>query len=269
MENTSIENVLQVKADLHTLTVTRGQEGYYDEIASVVIKDYIISKSEYASGKALELAELIAFIRRTKYQPVKLSEADEKKNKYGLPDSTIVGSNIIRECEQWATTLLDELRGSHYEAIGIPHKALEDFDIISYIEPYTDDELAEILSFERKMQEVRHIYSPRTKYANKDEFRNPYYGRILKTWYERFAEIGMFKSAQHIERGGAERKGYRQECAFLYDCMAIIGLFELIEVVNKEDEAFFIEEKYNKVRNCIESYKRHISQQRAANAQNV
>ena len=62
MENTSIENVLQVKADLHTLTVTRGQEGYYDEIASVVIKDYIISKSEYFSYKMIFCAVYFAYL---------------------------------------------------------------------------------------------------------------------------------------------------------------------------------------------------------------
>ncbi|MDL2320022.1 hypothetical protein LJC45_02690 [Alistipes sp. OttesenSCG-928-B03] len=259
--NISGEDVGRVRAELTDLVVTWECGDYTDEIVEMIIVDYVFSKSEYVSGKALELAELIAFLRGTKGKSVLLSEV--VADKYLPLSSATIGVSIIRECEKWATTLLNELRGDKYEIMGIPHKELDDFDVISYVEPYTDNELAQILSFEREMREVREIYSPRMKYANKDEFRNQYYGRILKKWHDFFAEMGMFKSAEYMKRGGAERKGYRQECVCLYDCMAIIELFKPIEA-NGEDESHFVEEKYNKVRNCIDSYEKHILKKQAA-----
>lgn len=250
----------QVRKNLHELVINRGYGDYADQIVDLVFLDYVISKSENISDRALELAELIAFIRSTKSDAVKLSDTDELKVKYA-PNYTIIGSSIVKECEQWATTLLNTERGGYYEDIGIPDKEIEDFDIISYVELYTDDELAQILSFERKSQKIRSSYNPKTKYAGRDEFKNPYYGRILKGWYDWFSEIGIFKSAIHIEQGGMTRKGYRQECEFLYDCMAIIGMFKPIDV-EPEDEKSFRDEKYDRVKNCINSYEKHVMKEK-------
>ena len=189
--------------------------------------------------ESIQLAELISWLRKKDRTSLQL-----KTNK----DDTIEinGRYIISELEKWANSLLNEVSNYCFQDLYIERKVFFDDTGLSYCEPYTDEELEEIIKVEKKTVPAR-LKEKRanllTRKPNKD---NVYPGMVLTTWYREFENAGMFAAKKTNKNDNAI---LRKEYYLLYDCMVALGKFD--------ENVAYEEQKFEKVRDCIKAYKKY------------
>lgn len=228
----------EMRKELENLIDKNGYSECKDFIMKEITFIRVIYNSFDISDLPLELVELISFLRRCKdielYGTVK---KDTKEKRKGIEDNISLKSDyLLIQLEKWVNTVLNYT--SNYEFIDIPHKELEDIDLISYTEKYTDDELDKIITYERERNKLRELYSPTSI--------KRFYGHILSQWYNSFVKAGIF-TTNNIEQKDS-KKSITDEYSFLYDCLVII------DVIKENKDLKTRNEKQKDVKYCINSY---------------
>jgi hypothetical protein len=214
----------------------------------------------------LEVAELIAFLRKCRGNKITLSGSisnPQNGELKGAKKNFTLDIVTLAYMEMWANTFLENQqiyqRCKYYQVFGWePKKRIknsggleyynyelnefgtyytteEDDDF--YTEAYSDEELSMIIEYERNS--INELTDNHTSMA--------VVGGRLDDLYNEFNDCSIFKSRKNKDETG-KAIGIQEEYAFLHDYLATIGEAEKLETKR---------EKYEKVRDYITTYRKH------------
>ncbi len=226
----------------------------YEEHLESIKGSFIFFKSmiedvlgKYNKSNNLELIELISLLDSCRDNKITISGivSHPKKGEIKSQVKKVELSSKLDlfYLDLWATTRLEHSQDGLYQ-----YKFNWDFkeklkhykqnrEVVEYddfyVEPYTDEELAKILDYER------------TKKKNEKNYtRNAEYGRCLAFYYNLLQKKDFFTAHKEKEKTG-KASGITKEYSFMYDCLVILEATEPLDE-NKE--------KYTKVKDWINAF---------------
>ena len=229
---------------IHEVAKQHGKSQYVEVIGRTVMKSYMTKyHKKDISSIPLQLARLIAFLRASENRPVEIKYPKDKEK------TVTLDQNIIPHLEKWATAFLNNESGGVFNDVEFYKEESEDDDgFIHYCDPYTDEEISQIIELEEQAAISRADYNKTHQLARKSDKDNVYPGEILSHWYDIFENAGIFHARKKKSERGGLAEGVSAEYKLLYDCMVIIG--ELPEKVA------YPSQKSEMVRDRIDAYEK-------------
>lgn len=201
----------------------------------------------FSQSNNLQLAELISLLDSCRGNKITISGivSHPKKGelKSQLKKIELSSSSDLHHLNLWANTMLERSQDGFYQyefnwdfKDNVKHYnsidnsvSFDDF----YTEPYTEEELEKILTYERDI-----------KKKEKNFTRNAEYGRCLAAFYNFLESNGIFTA--HSNKGKAGKAtGITKEYCFMYDCLVLLNATEPLDD-NKE--------KYTNVKDWINAF---------------
>jgi hypothetical protein len=213
---------------------------------SVLVNDAL---GKILDSNKLQLAELISLLSSCRGNKITISSIVSHPKKGELKSQVkkveLSSKLDLHYLSLWANTVLERAQDGLYQYefnwdfkeyikhYDIYHNEIEHDDF--YLEPYTDEELAKALEYERNQ-----------KKKSKNYTRNAEYGSCLSFYYNLLLEKGVFSAIKEKEKSGTA-SGITKEYCFMYDCMVLLRATEQLDD-NKE--------KYTKIKDWIKAFER-------------
>ena len=184
-------------------------------------------------GFKLEVAELIVFLQKCLGNEIKLTStiknpSDGEKSGFQI-HHVLKSPQIAFEIIKWANTFLEwEQDGLYQSEFEWDLKPMDE-KCHFYTEPYSNEELATIIRYEKKQLS-----------EDLSLTQHPQNGKLASTIYFKLNKNDVFKSQQ---KNG---KGKTKEYAFIFDIICILRKYPDNNEANKE--------KYDKVKGWIKAY---------------